>query len=76
MQLDPIAQPDSKMMVAAARDWIEGKLGDKPIVIAASAPPDKVAALQQKLGRDGAGALIERTLAHIADDLVSRGVEA
>ncbi|HET7880834.1 MAG TPA: 3-oxo-tetronate kinase [Acetobacteraceae bacterium] len=74
LQLDPIAQPDSKAMVAAARDWMEGKLGVTPIVIAASAPPDKVAALQQKLGRDGAGALIEQTLAHIAEDLVSRGV--
>ena len=26
------------------------------------------------LGRDGAGALIEQTLAHIAEDLVARGV--
>ena len=54
--------------------WMADKLGDTPIVIAASAPPDKVAALQQKLGRDGAGALIEQTLAHIAEDLVARGV--
>ena len=38
-----------------------------PIVIAASAPPDKVAALQAKLGRDAAGALIEAALAQIAE---------
>jgi uncharacterized protein YgbK (DUF1537 family) len=30
--------------------------------------------LQRKLGREAAGALIEQTLAHIAEDLVARGV--
>lgn len=74
LQLDPIAEPDTARMVTTARDWISDKLGDTPVVIAASAPPDKVVALQQMLGRDGAGALIEQTLAHIAEDLVARGV--
>jgi uncharacterized protein YgbK (DUF1537 family) len=73
LQLDPIAQPDTAQMVATARAWMADKLGASPIVIAASAPPDKVAALQQMLGRDDAGALIEQTLAHIAEDLVARG---
>jgi 3-dehydrotetronate 4-kinase len=74
LQLDPLATPDVGTMVAAAREWMTGKLGDSPIVIAASAPPDNVAELQQRLGRDAAGALIEQTLAAIADDLVARGV--
>jgi uncharacterized protein YgbK (DUF1537 family) len=74
LQLDPLATPDAEAMVAAARAWMTGKLGASPVVIAASAPPDQVAALQQRLGRDAAGALIERTLAAIADDLVARGV--
>jgi 3-dehydrotetronate 4-kinase len=74
LQLDPIGQPDAASMAATARDWMTDRLGDTPIVIAASAPPDKVVALQQMLGRDGAGALIEQTLAHIAEDLVARGV--
>ncbi len=74
LQLDPLATPDAAQMVAAARDWIADKLGATPIVIAASAPPDKVAELQQRLGRDAAGALIEQTLARIAEDLVARGV--
>jgi len=30
--------------------WADGKIGDKPVVIAASAPPEKVAALQARLG--------------------------
>jgi 3-dehydrotetronate 4-kinase len=74
LQLDPIAQPDTARMVANAREWMVNKLGTTPIVIAASAPPDKVTALQQMLGRDAAGALIEQTLALIAEDLVARGV--
>jgi uncharacterized protein YgbK (DUF1537 family) len=74
LQLDPLAQPDSERMAGAARDWMADKLGGTPIVIAASAPPDKVRALQQRLGRDAAGALIEQTLAHVAEDLVARGV--
>jgi uncharacterized protein YgbK (DUF1537 family) len=74
LQLDPIAQPNSVRMVAAARDWMADKLGATPVVIAASAPPDQVAALQQMLGRDAASALIEETLARIAEVLVARGV--
>jgi len=74
LELDPLAHPDSEEMVGAARDWMAGKLGDTPVVIAASAPPERVKALQQRLGRDAAGALVEQTLAHIAEDLVSSGV--
>jgi 3-dehydrotetronate 4-kinase len=74
LQLDPLAMPDASKMVSAAHDWMSDKLGASPIVIAASAPPDQVAELQRRLGRDAAGALIEQTLARIADDLVAQGV--
>lgn len=74
LQLDPLGTPDAARLAAGARDWIADKLGDKPIVIAASAPPEQVAELQRRLGRDGAGALIEQAMASIADDLVARGV--
>ena len=74
LELDALVTPDARALAAQARDWMEGKLGDTAIVIAASAPPDKVAALQQKLGRDAAGALVEDALAMISEDLVARGV--
>jgi 3-dehydrotetronate 4-kinase len=74
LQLDPIAQPETARMVAHAREWMTDKLGATPIVIAASAPPDEVTALQQMLGRDAAGTLIEQTLALIAEELVAHGV--
>jgi 3-dehydrotetronate 4-kinase len=74
LQLDPIAQPDTARLIATAREWMADRIGPAPIVIAASAPPDKVAALQQMLGRDGAGTMLEATLAQTADELVARGV--
>ena len=74
LELDVLATPDVAALVAEALAWAEGKLGDAPIVIAASAPPEQVAALQRKLGREAAGALVEDTLASIAEALVARGV--
>ncbi|MDN3564714.1 four-carbon acid sugar kinase family protein [Paeniroseomonas aquatica] len=74
LELDVLATPDAAALQAEALAWAEGKLGDAPIVIAASAPPEKVAALQRKLGREAAGALVEDTLAGIAAALVARGV--
>jgi 3-dehydrotetronate 4-kinase len=74
LQLDPLQTPSDEQMASAARAWASDKIGATPIVIAASAPPDKIAELQQRLGRDAAGALIEQTLAHIAEDLVAHGV--
>ncbi len=74
LELDPLATPDADALARQALDWAEGKLGETPVVIAASAPPDRVAALQAKLGRDAAGALVERTLAAVAAGLVAAGV--
>jgi len=75
LELDALATPDAAALTAQALEWVAGKLSaDRPVVIAASAPPEKVAALQAKLGRDAAGALIETAMAAIADGLVARGV--
>jgi uncharacterized protein YgbK (DUF1537 family) len=74
LELDPLATPDAHALAAQAIAWMDGKLGATPIVIAASATPEHVAALQQKLGRDAAGALVEHALADIAEALVARGV--
>lgn len=73
-EFDAMATPDAGALAEAALAWCEGKIGEKPVVIAASAPPDKVAALQAKLGRDEAGALLEDAVARVAAGLVERGV--
>jgi uncharacterized protein YgbK (DUF1537 family) len=75
LELDALATPDAAALTAQALDWVSGKLSaDRPVVIAASAPPEKVAAFQAKLGRDAAGALIETAMAAIAEGLIARGV--
>ena len=74
LELDPMTTPDPAALTAQALAWADGKLGDTPVVIAASAPPDRVQALQARLGRDAAGALVEETMAGIAAGLVARGV--
>jgi len=74
LELDALATPDAAALTAQALDWAQGKLGDVPVLIAASAPPEKVEALQAKLGREAAGALVEAALAAIAEGLVARGV--
>lgn len=74
LELDVLAEPDAAALAARALGWAEGRLGAAPVVIAASAPPEKVAALQAKLGREAAGALVETALATVAEGLVARGV--
>jgi uncharacterized protein YgbK (DUF1537 family) len=74
LELDPLATPDADALTHQAVQWATGRLGTVPVVIAASAPPDRVAALQTRLGRDAAGALVERALAGVAEALVRAGV--
>jgi uncharacterized protein YgbK (DUF1537 family) len=74
LELDALAMPDAAALAAQALDWAAGRLGEVPVVIAASAPPDRVAALQARLGREAAGALVEQAMASIAEGLVARGV--
>ncbi len=77
--LDPLATPDAASLAGAALAWARDHLGARPVLITASAPPERVAALQARLGRDPmgrdqAGALIETALAEIAAGLRDLGV--
>jgi len=72
--IDPLAAAAGGDIAGQALAWADGKLGDQPILFAATAPPDVVAEVQAKLGRDRAGALVERIMAEIAQGLVARGV--
>jgi uncharacterized protein YgbK (DUF1537 family) len=72
--LDPLAAALGHDVAGEALDWAADKLGDAPILFAATAPPDQVAAVQEKLGREHAGALVETIMAAIARGLVARGV--
>ena len=72
--IDPVAAANGAKVAEEALAWAGDKLGDQPVLFAATAPPDQVAAIQQQLGRERAGALIEGIMAEIARGLVDRGV--
>ena len=73
-QIDPLATAAGRNIADEALAWAGDKLGDQPILFAATAPPEAVAAVQQKLGREAAGTLVEGIMAEIAQGLVARGV--
>jgi 3-dehydrotetronate 4-kinase len=54
--------------------WARSRLAEGPVLIASSAPPDEVAALQARHGRDVAGHAIEQAMADIAEGLLNAGV--
>jgi uncharacterized protein YgbK (DUF1537 family) len=57
-----------------ALDWARERLAQGPVLIASSATPADVAALQARHGRDAAGHAIEQTMADIAENLMKSGV--
>ena len=74
LRLDPskiISGPDELRHALA---WAKDRLGHGPILIASSATPDQVFAVQARFGRDHAGHAIEQAMADIAEALVQAGV--
>lgn len=74
LRLDPealVAGPDE---AARAAIWAAARLAQGPVLIASSATPDQVAAVQQRHGREAAGHAIEQAMADIAGRLVEAGV--
>ncbi|MGH7055609.1 MAG: 3-oxo-tetronate kinase, partial [Stellaceae bacterium] len=72
--IDPLAVAAGRAVVEEVLAWASPLLGQTPVLVAATAPPETVAAVQRRLGRERAGALVEETLAAIARGLVARGV--
>lgn len=76
--VDPLRLASGDGAVQAVVDdalaWASPRLQDGPVVIYATAAPDSVRHVQQALGAERAGALIEHTLAVIAQKLVELGV--
>jgi uncharacterized protein YgbK (DUF1537 family) len=73
-EVDPLALAEGQPVAAQALVWAAPLLGDQPVLISASAPPERVRAVQEQLGRERAGRLVEGALAEIARGLVERGV--
>jgi len=65
---------DPENTVSSLLAWASGKLRKGPALIYASAPPERVAAVQASLGRERAGAMIEQAIAKLAGGLAAQGV--
>jgi 3-dehydrotetronate 4-kinase len=74
LELDPLEVAAGADLTARALDWAVPLLAEGPVLISASAPPERVRAVQERLGRARAGELVEATLAAVARGLVERGV--
>jgi uncharacterized protein YgbK (DUF1537 family) len=72
-RLDPRRLAGGPGELAAAVDWACRHLGERPLLISASAPPDEVAAAQAELGRERAAQLVEDALRAVAVALAQAG---
>jgi uncharacterized protein YgbK (DUF1537 family) len=72
--IDPIALADGRDVAAEAIAWAADALAGGPALIYSSADPADVTDIQERLGRDAAGRLVEDAMGRIAIGLVERGV--
>src|SRR5437764_8047039 len=72
-RIDPIAAAAGRDITEEALAWATPRLGGRPVLISATAPPEEVAAIQEVVGRERAGTLVEETLATIAAGLAEKG---
>jgi uncharacterized protein YgbK (DUF1537 family) len=76
----PVLHLDPEQIVVGGSEaqralaWARPCLADGPVLIASSATPEAVAAVQARHGRDAAGHAIEQAMADIAEGLVQSGV--
>jgi uncharacterized protein YgbK (DUF1537 family) len=73
-RIDPLAIAEGADVADEALTFAGVNLANGPVLFYASASPDEVRAVQEQLGRERAGALLEGVMADIAGRLVELGV--
>jgi len=74
LHLDPDRIVAGKEEARRAVAWAVERINSGPVLIASSAAPEEVSALQSRHGRSTAGHAIEQAMADIAEGLVGAGV--
>jgi 3-dehydrotetronate 4-kinase len=74
LHLDPDRVVAGREEARRAVAWAAERVHSGPVLIASSAAPEEVAALQSRHGRGHAGHAIEQAMADIAESLVGAGV--
>ena len=73
-RIDALRLAEGAPLAAQALAWADSRLAQGPVLVYATAAADDVKAVQQRLGAERAGSLIEACLAEIATGLLDRGV--
>ena len=78
LKLDPLQLHRDQGAAQRALQWaidrLGPKLGDGPVLVYATDTPAAIAVVQDKLGRDVAGRVVEQALAHVAVGLRAAGM--
>jgi len=74
LALDPLRIATGADVAAQALAWADEHLRQGPVLIYSTADAEGLKRVQQQLGVDAAGAMVERALAQVAHGLVQRGV--
>ena len=70
-RIDPLRIAEGVDVAAEAVAWARRELATGPVLVYTSAPPAEVSRAQAALGREAAGEVLERTLATVAQELVT-----
>ena len=74
LRIDPLRLAAGHGVAQEALNWAQARLAAGPVLIYATATPREVQAVQNELGAERAGLLVEQALAQIAQGLVRAGV--
>ena len=72
-RLEPERLAEGGAQVSEALEWASQRLGAKPVMIYASAPPERVARARKALGQERAATLVEEAFRALAQGLAARG---
>jgi uncharacterized protein YgbK (DUF1537 family) len=72
-RIDPLSIANGHDVASEALEWARPRIGAKPILIYSTAAPEQVGAVQEQLGREHAGAMVEEALGKVARGLVAAG---
>lgn len=73
LRIDPLEIASGKLTPASVIDWLVSQPAEVTPLVYSSDDPDSVRAVQEKLGREKAGTLVEDLLAAVAAALPERG---
>lgn len=72
--VDAVELAEGRLGAGDVLTWVGRQDRERPVVIASSADPEVIEAVQARFGREEAGTLVEETFAEVARGLVGDGV--